>query len=112
MSSPYYCSISSLPSISNSHFPIIYLIHVKKNVIFNNLYKLLPFGTKFRLHHFWFIFTSTIPDWCQNSDSAYESLTSFFNVSSLKGFGCEDLKVGITAGGGLIYHIHTNLNNI
>ena len=33
-----------------------------------------------------------------------------FNISSLKGFGCDDLKVGITAAGGLIYHIHNNLN--
>ena len=55
-------------------------------------------------------FVTTIEDWIFSPDVCYRTLLDHFNVSSLKGFGCEDLKVGITAGGGLIYHIHTNLN--
>ena len=55
-------------------------------------------------------FVTTIEDWIFSPDVCYRTLLDHFNVSSLKGFGCEDLKVGITAAGGLIYHIHTNLN--
>jgi len=55
-------------------------------------------------------FVTTIEDWIFSPDVCYRTLLDHFNISSLKGFGCEDLKVGITAAGGLIYHIHTNLN--
>ena len=55
-------------------------------------------------------FVTTIEDWIFSPDVCYRTLLDHFNVSSLKGFGCEDLKVGITAAGGLIYHIDNNLN--
>ena len=55
-------------------------------------------------------FVTTIEDWIFSPDVCYRTLLDHFNISSLKGFGCDDLKVGITAAGGLIYHIHNNLN--
>ena len=36
------------------------------------------------------IFTTKIPDWCRTFEAAYETLTSFFNVSTLKGYGIEN----------------------
>ena len=55
-------------------------------------------------------FITTVEDWIFSSDQCYRTLLDLFNISSLKGFGCDDLKAGLTAGGGLIYHIQTDLN--
>ncbi len=54
------------------------------------------------------IFTTTIPDWCRSLDTAYESLTEFYNVSSLKGFGIEDNPLAITSAGCALYYIDKN----
>ncbi|SVA90356.1 uncharacterized protein METZ01_LOCUS143210, partial [marine metagenome] len=55
-------------------------------------------------------FITTVEDWIFSSDQCYRTLLDLFNISSFKGFGCDDLKAGLTAGGGLIYHIQTDLN--
>ena len=54
------------------------------------------------------IFTTTIPDWCISFDTAYESLTDYFNVSSLKGFGIEDDTLAITSAGCALYYVDKN----
>lgn len=38
-------------------------------------------------------------------ESAYETLTSHFGVTSLRGFGCEELKVGVEAAGLLLRYL-------
>ncbi len=44
-------------------------------------------------------------DWIFSRDYAYETLTKHFNTLSLKGFGCEDLGVGISAAGAVIHFL-------
>ena len=56
------------------------------------------------------IFISTIPDWCRGFDTAYDSLTSFFNVSSLKGFGIEEDPLAVTSAGCALYYVDKNFN--
>ena len=56
------------------------------------------------------IFTTTIPDWCRNSETAYESLAEFYNVSSLKGFGVEDNPLAISSAGCALYYVNKNYN--
>ena len=54
------------------------------------------------------IFTTTIPDWCRSFDTAYDSLTSFFNVSSLKGFGIDNDRLAVTSAGCALYYVDHN----
>ena len=56
------------------------------------------------------IFISKIPDWCRSYNSAHESLTSFFNVSSLKGFGVAEDKLAIASAGCAFYYVNQNFN--
>ena len=56
------------------------------------------------------IFTTTIPDWCRSRETAYESLTDFYNVSSLKGFGIEDNPLAISSAGCALYYVNKNFN--
>ncbi len=44
-------------------------------------------------------------DWCFGSDFAYEVLIRHFQTHSLKGFGVEDLKLGIVAAGAALYYL-------
>ena len=37
------------------------------------------------------IFTTTIPDWCRSRETAYESLTNFYNV--FNGYDCLDQRL-------------------
>ena len=55
-------------------------------------------------------FITQVEDWIFNFDQSYRTLTDHFHVSSLKGFGCDNLKNGITAAGVMFYHLKNNLN--
>lgn len=46
--------------------------------------------------------------WIFTYDYAYESLTRHFNTLSLKGFGCDELSVGICAAGALLHYLKEN----
>jgi len=46
----------------------------------------------------------------QGFDTAYRSLTSFFNVSSLKGFGIEEDPLAVISAGCALYYIDKNFN--
>ena len=61
----------------------------------------------------WYIefkpFISKINNWMFEYNNAYRELLEHFNLKSLKGFGCEELKLGISAAGALLHHLKTNL---
>jgi DNA mismatch repair protein MutS len=42
-------------------------------------------------------------------DTSYRELVDHFNLKSLKGFGCDDFVLGISAAGALLKHLKTNL---
>ena len=54
-----------------------------------------------------FVFTKR-EDWIFLHDYAYETLTEHFGTVSLKGFGCDDLDVGISAAGAIISYLKEN----
>ena len=56
-------------------------------------------------------FITQIDDWIYDYESSYRSLTQHFSMNSLKGFGCDKMLAGITAGGALIYHMKQNLSS-
>ena len=56
-------------------------------------------------------FITQIEDWVFDYDSSYRTLTQHFNLKSLKGFGCDELKLGVKTGGALMHHIKTNLSS-
>ncbi len=56
-------------------------------------------------------YLSRIEDWIFNFDQGYRALTEHFKVASLKGFGCEELQLGIAAGGAILYHLQNTLNS-
>ena len=49
--------------------------------------------------------TYDLPDWMFTEDNAFEKLTKQFNTKSLKGFGVENLKVGVVAAGAVIDYL-------
>jgi len=55
-------------------------------------------------------FITQVEDWIFNFDQSHRTLTDHFHVSSLKGFGCDNLINGITAAGVIFYHLKNNLN--
>jgi len=61
----------------------------------------------------WYIeykpFISKINDWMFEFNTAYRELLDHFNLTSLKGFGCDDFETGIPAAGALLKHLKTNL---
>jgi DNA mismatch repair protein MutS len=68
----------------------------------------LIFGEKFN--------TYTFDDWAFTHDFGYNLLTHHFNTNSLKGFGIENLKEGITAAGVILQYLadteHKNISHI
>ena len=62
----------------------------------------------------WYIelkpFVTKIDDWIFDQESSYRTLIQHFNLKSLKGFGCDDFPLGISAAGALMHHIKTNLS--
>ncbi|GAB3166921.1 DNA mismatch repair protein MutS [Telluribacter humicola] len=55
------------------------------------------FGDKFH--------TFQLEDWCFGYDFAYEQLTTHFKTTTLKGFGIENLPLGITAAGVILHYL-------
>lgn len=55
-------------------------------------------------------FVTQVEDWIFNVDQSYRTLTDHFHTTSLKGFGCEEHPLGITAGGVMFYHLRQTLN--
>ena len=49
-----------------------------------------------------------IEDWHFGQHYAYDALKEHFKVASLKGFGCDDLTVGICAAGGVLCYLREN----
>ncbi len=49
--------------------------------------------------------TYELPDWMFTEENAFEKLTKQFNTKSLKGFGVENLKVGVVAAGAVIDYL-------
>ncbi len=49
--------------------------------------------------------TYHIDDWVYASDFANEKLTKHFNTSSLKGFGIDEMELGIIASGGILHYL-------
>lgn len=47
-------------------------------------------------------------DWYFGQSYAYDALKEHFRVASLKGFGCDDLTVGISAAGGVLCYLREN----
>ena len=58
-------------------------------------------------HHLDSILTKR-DDWIFGRDFAYEQLLRHFGTHSLKGFGCEDLTVGIQAAGAIVHYLQEN----
>jgi DNA mismatch repair protein MutS len=50
-------------------------------------------------------FVSSTDDWAFDYPDAYRTLLKHFGVASLEGFGCEDIKVAISAAGALIRYL-------
>ena len=56
-------------------------------------------------------YTFYLDDWVFQEDFGKESLHSHFKVSSLKGFGVEELKEGIIASGAVLYYLSETRHN-
>ncbi|WP_091543599.1 DNA mismatch repair protein MutS [Thermoflexibacter ruber] len=69
-------------------------------IIFNKKYK-ADFEEKFADKYN----TYSLDDWVYQFDYGYEKLTRHFETNSLKGFGIENLKEGITAAGAILYYL-------
>ena len=57
-----------------------------------------------------------LDDWVFNEDAANDRLLNYFETSSLKGFGIQNMKYGIIAAGAILYYLdltqHDNVKNI
>jgi len=49
-----------------------------------------------------------LEDWLYQYDAAYEMLTEHFGTTSLKGFGCEQARLGIVAAGPVLHYLRQN----
>lgn len=54
------------------------------------------------------IYISTMEGWAFVYESAYRKLIKHFRTDSLKGFGVESLKLGVTAAGALLFYLESN----
>lgn len=62
------------------------------------------------------VFTFEMEDWVFTKDSATERLLKHFETSSLKGFGVQDLTLGVIASGAILHYLdltqHTQIGHI
>lgn len=56
-------------------------------------------------------YLSTMEEWAFVPQACSEKLTKQLGVSSLKGFGIENLKLGITAAGAVLFYLENNYNS-
>lgn len=54
------------------------------------------------------IYVSTMDEWAFVYNSSYEKLRRHFEVDSLKGFGVEQMQMGITAAGAILFYLENN----
>ena len=92
------CQLSELPDLLSKYNPSEVVI--SKSDVFNNEEWYL------RLHPH----VTRIEDWTFNYDNSYRDLIDHFKVKSLKGFGCENLPIGIISAGGLYTYLKNNLS--
>jgi DNA mismatch repair protein MutS len=61
-------------------------------------------------------YVTRLDEWAFNEDAAREKLTKHFKTQSLKGFGIDSLRFGITAAGAILYYLdvtqHTQVGHI
>ncbi|RLD59628.1 MAG: DNA mismatch repair protein MutS, partial [Bacteroidetes bacterium] len=96
-------SFEYIDKMLNSFKPKEVLFDKGKKQLFEQL-----FGTKF--------YTYFLDDWVFNEDAANDRLLNYFETSSLKGFGIQNMKYGIIAAGAILYYLdltqHDNVKNI
>ena len=56
-------------------------------------------------------FISVIDEWLLSYEESNRILKKHFKVRSLKGFGCESLKLGVTAAGAIFQHVKASLHS-
>ena len=54
------------------------------------------------------VYVSTMDEWAFVFDSSYLKLTRQLHTDTLKGFGVENLRMGITAAGALLFYLEAN----
>lgn len=66
------------------------------------------FGSKY--------YTFKLEEWAYNADGANDKLLKHFQTTSLKGFGVDSMKLGITSAGAILYYLditqHNQINHI
>lgn len=96
-------SFEYIDKMLNSFKPKEILFDKGKKQLFEQL-----FGNKF--------YTYFLDDWVFNEDAANDRLLTYFETSSLKGFGIQNMKYGIIAAGAILYYLditqHENAKNI
>ncbi len=62
------------------------------------------------------LYITRLDEWAFNEDAAREKLTKHFKTQSLKGFGVDSLRLGITSAGAILYYLdvtqHNQVNHI
>lgn len=62
------------------------------------------------------LYITRLDEWAFNEDAAREKLTKHFKTQSLKGFGIDSLRLGITSAGAILYYLdvtqHNQVNHI
>ncbi|MCX8027105.1 MAG: DNA mismatch repair protein MutS [Thermodesulfovibrionales bacterium] len=58
------------------------------------------------------IFKTYYEDWLFDYPDAYKRMLNHFNVSTLEGYGCDNLHAAICAGGALLHYLTENLNSL
>ncbi|MEW5846773.1 MAG: DNA mismatch repair protein MutS [Bacteroidota bacterium] len=56
-------------------------------------------------------YVTRLDEWAFNEDAAREKLTKHFKTQSLKGFGIDQLRYGITAAGAILYYLDVTQHN-
>jgi DNA mismatch repair protein MutS len=85
-------SFEYIDKLLNNFSPKEVLFERGKQKLFHEL-----FGQKF--------FTYKLDDWVFTKDSAYDRLTKHFQTSSLKGFGIDNMNLGIIAAGAILQYL-------
>lgn len=91
-------SFDYIDKLINNFSPKEILFERGKQKIFHEL-----FGQKF--------FTYKLEDWVFTMDSAYDRLTKHFQTSSLKGFGIDNMNLGIIAAGAILQYLDITQHN-
>jgi DNA mismatch repair protein MutS len=85
-------SLTYIDKLLQSFAPSEVIFQRGKDKIFSE-----NFGSKFHTH--------TIDEWVFNTDYANETLLKHFGTKSLKGFGIENLHLGVIAAGGALHYL-------